>query len=107
MRYVVARMDGSVDVVERTAPLALKELQEMVGGDIEAVSISGVKMTRNGRRVDAMVNKEGRLMGLPENPFFAGLRGNVVLGKPEDSEFVGLNASETRDARHWLSRALA
>jgi hypothetical protein len=82
----------------------LNELQEFVRGYIEPVSISGGKMCRNGRKIMAMVNEEGRLLNLPEHPFFYGRRGNVVLGKPSGDAFLGLNASEARDARHWLSR---
>ncbi len=88
MKYVVARVDGSVEVLERTASLALQELQDLVGGYIEAVRVASPGT------IMMMVNEEGLLLNLPQNPFCPGLVGNVVLGKTEGSEFVGLNESE-------------
>jgi hypothetical protein len=104
MHYVVARVDGSVEVLERKNPLELKELQNLVGGYIEMVSISGTLMNRNARNLTAMVNEEGLLIDLPKNPFFSGLRGNVVLGRYEDEYFVGLEESAACDAKHRLTK---
>jgi hypothetical protein len=41
-----------------------------------------------------IVNEEGLLLALPENPSCPGSAGNVMLGKREGSEVVGLNDSE-------------
>jgi Domain of unknown function (DUF3846) len=83
-QYVVLRADGSKEVLRRTAPLELKELQRLVGGYVEAV-----RLTPTSNIMCMVVNEEGRLDDLPPNPYCPGIVGNVVLGKVLDSEFVG------------------
>ena len=103
MQYVVGRADGSMEVLKRRVPLPLKELQKLVGGYVEAVSILGGRL-----RMKAMVNEDGRLLGLPVNALFPGLLGNAVLGKVEDGEFVGFSAPEVAVLkRTWPKLAAA
>jgi hypothetical protein len=54
----------------RNAPPKLKELQEIVGGYIEV-------FFRDGDSV-FVANEAGLIIGLPPNPFFNGIVGNVI-----------------------------
>ena len=67
--------------VQKVIPNTLEAFQEEVGGYIETVRVTS--------DVLAIVNEEGRLMGLPEN--FSGLVGNVVLCSDDGEEFAGLD----------------
>ena len=73
MKYLLLKTDGSAEVIPRCACLELAELQALVGGYIEHVLIS------NG--LSALVNEEGRLMCLPQNPFLPAYVGNIVIGE--------------------------
>jgi hypothetical protein len=95
MQYVVMRVDGSKEILRRTAPLELKELQTLVGGYIEAVKLTPKS------NVMMMVNEEGRLMDLPPNPHCPGVLGNVVVGKMQGAQFVGLNDAEMQVLGSW------
>ena len=91
-RVVVARADGSKDIVITDG--SLEALQRLVGGYIEHVPMCS--------DVGLLVNEEGRLKGLPSNPCFPGLVGDVVvIGEPTDGvdEFRSLSEYE---AHMWL-----
>ena len=70
--------------------LTLEQLQGLVGGLIEFAD--GEWHGCPGRTL--CVNEEGLLLGLPLNPHFPRLAGNVVVGvdveTPDDREFQGL-----------------
>ncbi|MBO7669866.1 MAG: DUF3846 domain-containing protein [Oscillospiraceae bacterium] len=70
----------------------LRALQQAVGGYIETV--------RMGRSVIAIVNEEGRLIGLLPNVL--GLVGPIVFLGDDGEEFRGL----TEDEASWLMRLL-
>jgi hypothetical protein len=86
MKYLLLKTDGTIETLHRNSPLELADLQDLVGGYIEHVLIS------NG--LSALMNEEGRLMGLPQNPFLPAHVGNIVIGRNENSEFVGLHDDE-------------
>jgi hypothetical protein len=66
----------------------LEELQHLVDGYIEAVR--GAQPST----IMMIVNEEDLLLAWPESPSCPGNARNVVLGKIEGSEVVGLNDSE-------------
>jgi len=82
MEYKIYRTDNAVEVRVTKKPLELEEMQKIVGGYIE--------MLAYGEELYAVVNEEGRIKRLPQNPFFPEFVGNVILGKLKDSEFVGI-----------------
>ena len=96
MKYNYYKVDGTKEIIESPAPLELTELQELVGGYIEAVHL------KNGNTL--FINEEGFLHNLPENPHFTEadvfvdlshsggrLLGNVIEGREDcDGEFNGV-----------------
>ena len=67
---------------EEKSVSTLKELQALVGGYIELVYF------RNQCDKVFVVNEDGRLQNLPENPYFQGLVGTVVVAD-RGSELLG------------------
>ncbi len=67
---------------EDKAVSTLEELQALVGGYVELVYF------RNSYDKVFVVNEEGRLHNLPENPYFQGLVGTVVVAD-RGSELLG------------------
>lgn len=70
-----------------------------MGGYIEAVRLTPTS------NIVCMVNEEGLLMDLPPNPHCPGIVGNVVLGKTDNGEFIGLNEGEMKVLEGWIARA--
>jgi hypothetical protein len=58
--------------------LTLEYAQEIVGGLIE--EFFPVEQTPEDGGYGYFCNEEGRLLDLPDNPFFPGIKGNVVYG---------------------------
>ena len=75
-RVLVLRADGSKAIVVTDG--SLRALQDLVGGYIEHVDMC--------EDAGLLVNEEGRIHGLPPNPFFGGafLGDVVVIGEPKD-----------------------
>ena len=65
----------------RTIDNTLEALQQLVGGYIETVTFAS--------DVLAIVNEEGRLLGLPESGVM-GLVGTVVFVRPKKENFASL-----------------
>lgn len=87
LRVVVLHANGEIEM--RLTDGSLKALQEIVGGPIEHL--------RAFVNIGLLVNEEGRLRGLPPNPFFPRLVGNVILiGEPTGGkgEFRALSEPE-------------
>jgi hypothetical protein len=88
MTYKYHLHTGQTSNIVTTKPLSLKRQQKLVGGHIEMVWI-GEPYNSN----CLMVNEEGLLLDLPQNPTFPQLVGNVIEGKcvpGEDGyDFVG------------------
>lgn len=86
MRVVIKRpgMLACIWEIENT----LKAFQEEVGGYIETVPFDGELL--------AIVNEEGRIMGLPYNFTLNGERivGTAVICKTAGDEFAGLTEEE-------------
>ena len=95
MIYYIARTYGMVEIKRTVAPLTLKELQEIVGGNIEFAE------SKNGLTV--CVNEDGIGYG-PINPFKLEMFhqnqfwGDIIIGKTvetsEDRKFVGFEENE-------------
>lgn len=88
MIYEYHLVTGEVQNIVTQRPLALEKLQQLVGGYIEQVW--------EGKPHDSrclIVNEEGLLLGLPSNPSFPRLVGNIVVGRcvstNDGEEFVG------------------
>jgi hypothetical protein len=103
MKYVIARTDGSLDVLERTAPIKISELRELIGGDV-AEFILAREFEAYGPNKDlvavphehggfsfykGIVNEDAGLTDLPENPFYPDVAGNVVIGTADGHVFDG------------------
>jgi Domain of unknown function (DUF3846) len=88
MTYNYHLQTGQTRDIVTEKPLSLKRLQQLVGGYIEMVW-TGEPYKSN----CLMVNEEGRLLGLPPNPHFPQLVGNVIEGNCTPGEdgygFVG------------------
>lgn len=95
-QYKYYKTDGSTEVIKRNKLLSLEEMQELVGGYIEQLAL------KNGNVI--MVNEEGFLKALPNNPHFTQddvyaslehtggyLLGNIIEGRiDKDYEFIGV-----------------
>jgi hypothetical protein len=90
VKYVIFKTDGGLEILERPSSIELQELQTLVGGYIEMVRIE------HSDALALMVNEEGSLLDLPQNPHCPGFVGNVVLGKIAGEDFTGLSDKETR-----------
>ena len=65
-KLIVILPNGTAVALDAKDPIALDELQFMVGGYIETVpTLNLPKM--NGRRIIMVVNEEGKLKNLPRN----------------------------------------
>lgn len=88
MIYKYHLTTGEVRDIDTHEPLSLERLQKLVGGYIERVW-EGEPYHSN----CLMVNEEGQLLGLPQNPSFPQFVGNIVVGKcirgEDGDEFVG------------------
>jgi hypothetical protein len=88
MTYKYHLLSGETHEIVTKKPLSLKRLQKLVGGHIEMVWV-GEPYNSN----CLMVNEEGLLLGLPRNPKFPQLVGDVVEGKQvpgrDGHDFVG------------------
>ena len=95
MKYIYYLTTGEKVEIIATKPLSLDFLQLLVAGRIEGQVLS------DGTYI--FFNEEGLLDHLPVNPFFeednplvshlrteGGIKGNVIQGKLENSDFVGL-----------------
>lgn len=96
MKYIHYRTNGTVEIVESEKPLELKQLQDLVGGNIEFAP-----QEENGGV--PMVNEDGLGLMLARNPFFkpphqAYYVGDILLGKmvagEEGDDFVGFTDEE-------------
>lgn len=96
MRCVVKRPGQEpkvMDVANR-----LEALQAMVGGYIETVPFGDHL---------AIVNEEGRIMGLPVNFYLHGesIHGTAVICETQDDEFRGLTGWETKEVMRMFEVA--
>jgi hypothetical protein len=94
MKYLIARTDGSLEVLERTAPIKIDELRDLVGGAIaEFILARGFEAHGPNNDLIAVphehggfslykgiVNEDSGLADLPENPFYPDVAGDVVIG---------------------------
>lgn len=71
---------------EKDIPNTLEALQAEVGGYIEVVHINALLV--------AVINEEGRLMGLKEN--ICGLIGTIVLCGEDGEEFADIDPEQAR-----------
>jgi hypothetical protein len=81
-QYTVYPCDGGKPTVSTsTKGWALEQLQHAVGGYIEIVPAYYYKDAGQAMpfRPTVYVNEEGRLLGLPRNPWFPLLVGNVLV----------------------------
>ncbi len=63
MKYVVLKVDGTVEILEREVSIKLRELQELVGGYIEFVNVArNTSFAMHDTSFAMMVNEEGRLL---------------------------------------------
>ena len=86
IRVIVLKTDGSISV--RVTDGSLEAFQKIVGGYIEHV---------RGKNVGLLVNEEGLLLGLPHNPFFPEIVGDIIVVKEpgeDDDEFLSLTEHE-------------
>jgi phosphosulfolactate synthase (CoM biosynthesis protein A) len=67
--------------VYRRKPIALEDLQKMVGGYIEFVPYGGGTVC---------CNEEGLLKKLPQNKKHPAFVGDIVFGETVNGQFVGL-----------------
>lgn len=98
VRVIVLKVDGTIEI--QVTDGSLRAFQEIVGGYIEHVSAADFGL---------IVNEEGLIRGLPLNPFFPELCGNVILVKePEDSgdEFRSFNEHEAVKLADLVARRM-
>lgn len=96
MRCVVKRPKQPPKVME--VANRLEALQAMVGGYIETVPVAGHL---------AIVNEEGKLMGLEPNFYANGdlIVGTAVICETNGEEFRSLTANEIRDVMRIFEEA--
>lgn len=93
--YKLYKTEGIIEELKSDLPLSLSEMQDIVGGYIEGLSLS------DGTYL--VFNEEGSLQDLPVNPYWkpsvdvlagvmtlGGLRGNVIQGRLRGDLFIGL-----------------
>ena len=98
VRVIVLKVDGTIEI--QVTDGSLRAFQEIVGGYIEHVSAADFGL---------IVNEEGLIRGLPLNPFFPELCGNVILVKePEDGgdEFRSFNEYEAIKLADLVARRM-
>ena len=91
LAIILPTEDGKKPYIKNVSN-SLDALQAEVGGYIEVVSIATDMI--------AVVNEEGRLLGLPDNRYISGLVGNAVILSSKisgDGEFTGLPATKIAD----------
>ncbi len=76
MTYKYHTVEGETSEKVTEQPLTLKQQQELVGGYIEMVWV-GQPYNSN----CLMTNEEGKIHGLPRNPKYPQLVGNIIKGK--------------------------
>ena len=95
----------------RADPIPLKTLQEAVGGDIECWNLDVVGLPD----IDLWLNEEGKIKGLPLNPFASLVSGifqfnnvivgNVILCSSTGAGIsVGLNAKQEEALRKHIAK---
>lgn len=90
MKYINYKTDGTADVITLDTPIQYEMLRELVAGSIEGYR------TQQGQLI--YCNEEGRLDGLPSNPFYSeDIRGNTVeyLKVDEEGESIGFDDDYT------------
>lgn len=102
IRAIVKRPDEEIGHVTNISP-TLQNLQNIVGGHIETVTIAP--------GVVVICNEEGRIMGLPYNctvrgrnligDFTVGFVGEIIVLGTEDEEFTDL--PKWVDRKEWQS----
>ena len=128
MKYVIARASGSIEVLERKVPLTAGDLRTLIGGEVAEFILDGnfeAHGPNKGRDVPALhvedggfalfkgvVVEDGGLMGLPENRFYPGFAGDIVLGASEglafrDAVFMGYPDSVADRAMKCLTGKVA
>ena len=98
IRVIVLKADRSIEI--RATDGSLRAFQDIVGGYIEHISAADFGL---------IVNEEGLILGLPLNPFFPELCGNVVLVKePEKGgdEFRSFSEHEAVKLADLVARRL-
>ncbi len=81
--YAIAKTDGSIDSKTVTGILPRQEIERILGGEYELLELSD--STCLAVRVDRDT------LSLPTNPHYQhGVRGNAVVGKLRDGNFLGL-----------------
>lgn len=99
VRVIVLKVDGTIEI--KVTDGSLHAFQDIVGGYIEHVSASDFGL---------IVNEEGLILGLPQNPLFPELCGNVILVKePEDGgdEFRSFNEYEAVRLADLVARRMS
>src|SRR5690606_37685363 len=92
MKYFIYKTDGSVETIVQDTPIKYEQISKAVDGSIEAYT------TQKGELV--YLNEEGRLIGLPVNPFFGeDIRGNVLEFYKVDDEGESIGFSDGTEAK--------
>ena len=89
--YWVVDTNGNMSRIFTIGPMGLKQMQNIVGGYIEATRI-GVVWNGRPRDLDAYVNERGRLIPLPVNRLYPNIRGPILLGRvsKHSGRFLGV-----------------
>lgn len=97
IRAIVKRPDEEIGHVTNISP-TLQNLQNIVGGRIEAVTIAP--------GVVVICNEEGRIMGLPYNCEVRGrnLMGEFTVDFCGEIIVLGTDAEEFADLPKWVTR---
>ncbi len=89
MIYLLHKTDGTTERIEKSGTMTLKEMQKCVGGYIEMVWVGEPYNS-----ACLMVNEDGLMLKLPQNPKYPQLVGNVLEGAmtpgKDGYDFVGI-----------------
>ena len=80
--YGLMAADGTMDTILHKGPLPLSKVREAVGGEFNLIHF------QDQHKTVAAVRKDSN--GLPPNKHWPSLKGDVVIGKFDGNDFVGM-----------------
>ncbi|HEV1284214.1 MAG TPA: hypothetical protein VNU44_02855 [Bryobacteraceae bacterium] len=91
--YILVAADGTCGITKSNGPICFQQSRQEVGGHFESFD------PKLGEGYTAQINEDGAQRHFKPNAAFAGVIGNVLIGRAHGTEMWGLTPEQQEEIR--------